>query len=238
MKSIIVVAVIFLCLFLYTKFAGPIPFFVNEIQTTKTNLFQVDGEGRATAVPDSATVSFGVTQNAATVTSAQNQVNTVITTITNKLQQLGIQANDIQTTNYSLNPNYNDNQNITGYSVTQNVTIHVLSIDQVNQAIDTITLNGANLVGQIAFGFSDTLQKKLENQARQEAVAAAKEKAQNLADATGIHLGNIVDVSENNNSVQPPRPLAVVQSTNAVPTNVTSGENTIDIAVTLSYQTY
>ena len=45
---------ILLVFFLYTKFAGPVPFSVNSIQTTKTNLFSVSGEGKATGIPDTA----------------------------------------------------------------------------------------------------------------------------------------------------------------------------------------
>jgi uncharacterized protein YggE len=238
--TITTIVVFFLCLFLYTKFAGPIPFFINSIQTTKTTLFQVSGVGKQTAVPDTATVSLGVTKNAPTVASAQNQVNTTITAVMNKLQQLGIQDTNIKTTNYSVNPNYGDTQTITGYSVTQTVEVKISPIDKTNQVIDAGTGNGANMIGQVSFGFSDSMQKSLEDKARKEAVLDAKIKAQSLAGAAGIHLGNIVAVSEDN--IGQPRPFAgafaLTKQDSTAPTSVTPGENTINLTVTLSYETF
>src|SRR6185312_14515731 len=105
-KVIASILFFFLCLFLYTKFLGPFPFAVNSIQTQKTDLFQVTGEGSATAVPDTAHISFGVTKQAATVTDAQNQTNTAIAAITNALNAQGIDTKNIKTTDYSVNPNY------------------------------------------------------------------------------------------------------------------------------------
>jgi len=57
-----VIIVFFIVLFVYTKLAGPIPFFINSVNTTKTDLFSASGEGKVTAVPDQATIDVGVTQ--------------------------------------------------------------------------------------------------------------------------------------------------------------------------------
>ncbi|MBI2420586.1 MAG: hypothetical protein HYV38_00690 [Candidatus Levybacteria bacterium] len=48
------VVIFFVLLFVYTKFAGPIPFTVNNINTNKTDFFSTTGSGEATAVPDTA----------------------------------------------------------------------------------------------------------------------------------------------------------------------------------------
>lgn len=56
----IIIVFTFLCLFAYTKLLGPIPFSVNSITTTKSNLFTVQGTGEATAVPDTALLYLGV----------------------------------------------------------------------------------------------------------------------------------------------------------------------------------
>ena len=52
------IAFILIGLFLYTKIAGPIPFSVNSITTTKTDVFQVSGTGKVTVVPDTAKVNL------------------------------------------------------------------------------------------------------------------------------------------------------------------------------------
>lgn len=235
---------IFLFLFLYIKLAGPIPFFINSVQTTKTDLFHADGTGKATAVPDTAMVELAVTKTAPTVADAQNQANTIMNNIFSSLRSLGIEDKNIKTTNYSVNPEYNYNngrQNPTGYTVTQNLEVKVKPIDKANKAIDLATANGANVVGGLQFTLDDATVKQLQQKAREEAVANAKEKAQGLAHAAGIHLGRIVDVQENNQTPYPIRFGALAagaKSADNQPTNVTPGENEISVTVSLSYQVY
>src|SRR3989338_3470101 len=230
---------ILLVFFLYTKLAGPIPFSVNSIQTTKTNLFSVSGAGKATGIPDTAQISVGVTKTASTVNTAKDSVNSSANKIIDDLKKLGIPDKDIETTNYSINPNYDyalGKQTINGYTVTQTLEINIAPIDVANKAVDTATADGANLVGGINFTFNDKTKKDLENKARTEAVKMAKEKAGSLAKATGIRLGRIVDVQESGNFE--PRPIMMAQGLElkSEDTQLQPGENSITIDITLSYE--
>lgn len=235
---------IFICLFGFFKLFGPIPFFVQNVTTTKETLFSVDGTGDVTAIPDTAMISIGVTKTSPTVESAKNQVNTIADKITQDIKNLGIKVKDIKTTNYSVNPEYNyqsSRQNITGYTVSTNMEIKLQPIDKANDAIDLATKDGANQVGGVQFVIDDAKQKELEGQARIKAVAAAKEKAKSLAGAAGINLGRIVDVKENaqNHYPYPMMELKSADSAGAgAPTQLNPGENKITSTVTLSYETY
>lgn len=237
---------IFLFFIFYVKIAGPVPFSVNSIQTTKTDFFQVSGTGKETAIPDTAFISFSVTKKALTISDAQNQTNTLMEQITTALKNLGIQDKYIKTTNYSVEPNYdfNNNNQITGYTVTQSVDLTIKPIDLANKAIDALTAQGANVLGSVTFGFDEQTTNDLQNKARRDAVLDAKQKAQALADAAGIRLGKIVNVQE---SFEPfpvrfgggGGPLmAKTADALTVPTNVTPGENSISVTITLSYETY
>lgn len=231
----------FLCLFFYTKFFGTFPLTINSVQTTKTDLFQVTGEGSSTAVPDTATISFGVTKQAATVKDAQDQTNSTVKDIQDALQKQGVDSKNIKTTNYSLNPNYTPSGQINGYSVTQNIDLKIQPLDGVNKAIDTVTTNGANLLGQVSFGFTDEKKQQLEDEARKDAVTKAKAKADSLARASGIHLGNIINVVENTDQPGLIMPLALQakrEDSASIPTQVTPGTATIHSTITLSYQLY
>jgi len=248
------IIVFFIVLFVYTKLAGPIPFFINSVNTTKTDLFSSSGEGKVTAVPDQATVTVGITQQSQTVAEAKNKVNQATDSIIKDLKKLGLVDKDIKTTDYSVNPNYSNQiepmaapmmvggqQNITGYTVTQNLDINVQPIEKANQVIDLATKDGANLVGGVNFTFSDTLSKSLEKQATQTAVDNAKAKAESLAKAAGINLGKIVNVVENSNSPRPLMMAADVASKTldqSAPTNITPGENSVTVDVVLYYETY
>ena len=238
---LLTVLFIFLGFFLYTKFSGPIPFSLNSVQTTKTNLFSVSGTGKSTGIPDTALLNLGVTKTASSVLSAQNQTNTAANKIISDLKNLGVPEKNIKTTNYSVNPNYDftsGKQTINGYTVSQTLEVKVTPIDTANKILDTATLDGANLVNGITFILNDKSQKDLENKARVDAVKEAKDKAESLSKATGIRLGRIVDVQESGNLE--PRPVMMMQSLEAksTDTQLTPGENTINITITLSYETY
>jgi hypothetical protein len=244
-----VIIVFFIVLFAYTKLAGPIPFFINSVNTTKTDLFSSSGEGKISAVPDQATVTAGVTGQSQTVADAKNKVNQAADKIINDLKKLGLSDKDIKTTDYSVNPNYSNEimpmfpstgqQNITGYTVTQNLEVKVQPIDKANQVIDMATKDGANLVGGVNFTFSDQLSKSLEAQATQLAVDDAKTKAQGLAKAAGISLGKIVNVIENQSGQPMPMMAAgIAKSDQSAPTNVTPGQNSLTVDVVLYYETY
>ncbi|MCL6096114.1 MAG: SIMPL domain-containing protein [Patescibacteria group bacterium] len=261
-KPFVIIFLLFAGLFIYTKLAGPIPFYINSVNTTKTDLFSVEGTGTATAVPDSGVVNLGVTQTATTVTDAQNKTNEIANKLVADIKKLGIAEKDIKTTNYSVNPNYGTNprpllpnepqtmmypvpggsqQQIIGYTVTQSLEIDVKPIDKANKVVDTATADGANLVGQVSFSFSDEMKTKLENKAREDAIKEAKQKAQNLANLSGIHLGRLVNVVESNQVRPWPMPMVQSEKTTAdqgtPPTNITPGESTVSITVTLFYET-
>ena len=231
---------IFLGLFIYTKSVGPIPFSVNSITTTKTNLFSITGVGKATGIPDTAQISVGVTKTASTVASAQEQTNTTTNKIIEDLKKLGIEEKNIKTINYSVNPNYDfggGRQNITGYTVTQTLEVNISPIDIANKTIDAATLDGANLLGGVSFTFDDKTRKELEEKAREEAVKTAKEKAENLAKATGIRLGRIVDVQESTGFEPRPIMMQALEAEKTENTQLQPGENSITINITLSYET-
>lgn len=234
------IAILFV-FFLYVKFAGPIPFSVNSIQTTKTNLFSVSGTGKVTGIPDTARLSIGVTKTAATVAAVQEQANSAANKIIQGLRNLGIAEKNIKTTNYSVNPDYDYNretQNITGYTVTQTLQVDITPIDIANKVIDSATADGANLVGSINFIFNEKTKKDLENKARVEAVKIAREKAESLAKATGIRLGRIVDVQESG-SYEPRLYMMAdtLEGKSAPDTELQPGENSITTTITLSYET-
>lgn len=222
------------------------PFSVNSITTTKTNLFSVQGTGEATAVPDTALLNLGVNKEAATVEAAQVEVNKIINKITADMKKLGIEEKNIKTTNYSVNPNYDftaGRQKANGYSVNASIEVRIKPIEKANQAIDIATADGATQVGSAQFVVDDKTQKKLEDQARMDAVKEAKEKAQSLAKAAGISLGRVVDVQETGNGIQPVMYRKELMAAgnaldSATPTELNPGENKISVTVTLSYETY
>lgn len=241
--SIISILFAFICLFIFFKLFGPIPFFVQNVNTTKESLFTVDGVGEATAIPDTAMISFGVTKTASTVESAKNQVNEIANKITQDLKNLGVDVKDIKSTNYSVNPQYDYSggaQRLTGYIVDTNMQVRLQPIDKANQAIDITTKDGATSVGGVQFIVNKAKEKDLINEARKKAIAQAKEKAQSLAGAAGMRLGRIVDIKENSQNYPSPAPIlmSAEKAGGGQPTQLNPGENKITLTITLSYETF
>jgi uncharacterized protein YggE len=236
---------IFLGFIVFTKVFGPIPFSLNSVTTTKQNFFSVNGTGEATAIPDTAQLSLGVSKTGASVAEVQTQVNTIINKITEDLKQLGVAEKDIKTTNYSVNPNYdytNGSQRVNGYVVNADIQVKIKPLDKANQAIDIATKDGATDVGGIQFVLEDAKQKELEEQARKEAIDAAKAKATSLSKISGIKLGKIIDIQVDEAGGAQPRPYAMktagLESAEDSATELSPGENKVTSNVTISYETY
>lgn len=231
----------FILLFLYTKFVGPIPFSLNSIVTTKTDTFSVSGEGKVSVSPDIAIVNVGVTAQGSSVKIVQQELNKKMNAESTAIKNIGIQAKDIQTSNYTINPTYDyrsDTQRVTGYQAHSNLTIKVREIDRANAVVDAATANGANQVGGISFDVDD--KTKSEDDARKLAVAQAKKKAESAARIAGFALGKIINYQESFGGR--PMPMAMFKTAdravaeNTAPTQIESGSQEVTVQVTLTYQ--
>lgn len=238
-----VIIIFFLSLFAFVKLVGPIPFSVSSITTEKSDFFTVTGEGKVTVTPDIAVVSVGVTSQGTSVKLAQKDLNIKMDAISKAVKQLGVDAKDIKTENYSINPRYDYQesvQRIIGYDANSSLTIKVRDMDKANDVIDASTGNGANQVNGISFDVDD--RDTLENEARVLAVADAKKKAELAAKTVGFTLGTIVNYSEGVNNDGPvPRMMSAKSAMEAggdraVPSTIEPGSNEIIIQVSLSYQ--
>ncbi|HSW97545.1 MAG TPA: SIMPL domain-containing protein [Candidatus Saccharimonadales bacterium] len=224
--------------------------------TSKNPPITVTGSGMVSAQPDQSSVSFTVTKTANTLKDAQNQANTFTNKMVSDLQKIGVEKKDIQTSNYNSYPNYQEqssgpnvympinkpqSQTIQDYTVTENVTITIHNTDTANKVIDTVTSDGAENVTGPDLTFSESKQQDLENQARAKAIANAKQKAQTMADAAGIHLGKLTkieDGSQNNYPVIRPMMMNAAGNAKSAPTQINPGQNNISASVTLTYETY
>lgn len=238
---VIGVTALFTLLLIYTKLFGPIPFSVNSVTTQKTTTFDVTGEGKVTVTPDIASVTVGIRSQGSTVKIVQDQINNVINKVSNAIKDLGIDAKDIQTTNYSIYPDYDysgSSQRIKGYSASANLFVKVRDIDKVNAVIDATTANGANEVSGISFEVDD--KEKAENEVRSKAVADAKQKAENASKIAGFRLGKIINYSENFGDFPRPIPLRAqgAAEIESVPTQIEHGSTQVSVTVTLSYEIY
>ena len=236
-----IVILFFLLLFAYTKLVGPIPFSVTSVTTTKSDTFSVTGSGKTTVVPDIAVVNVGVTSQGATAKAAQEELNTKINAVSDAIKKLGVSEKDIQTSNYSVYPNYDfvtgDQRGVSGYQASSNLTVKIRDIEKANGVIDAATGAGANQVSGVSFDVDD--KSKAENEAREKAVAQARKKAEDAARIAGFKLGRIINYSESFGGE--PRPIPLMEKAagapdDAIATQVEPGTNEVIVIVTLSFE--
>ena len=238
---LLIPVIFFALLFVYTKVAGPLPLSVSSVVTQKTDSFTVSAEGKSTQVPDTVHLTLGIQGSAATVKAAQADLNTRLKAVTDGVKQLGVDAKDIQTANYSITPTYDwtsGQQRITGYSASATLSIKIKDADKANDVIDSGTQNGANVVGGISFEVSD--KTEAENEAREKAVAEARKKAEQAARIAGFKLGKIVNYSESFGGSQLPYAPVMMRSDLGAVKEATPqlemGSQDITVTVSISYE--
>lgn len=197
----------------------------------------VSAEGRVDAAPDMALVSLGVTTMGKTAAEALAQNNTQVAALLAALETLGIEARDIQTSGLSLNPVFDapdrngGRQEITGYQVSNMVTVRVRALDQLGTVLDQMVKEGANQLNGLSFALSEP--EPLQDEARARAVAEALRRARLLAAAAGVDLGRIVTISEGG-SYQNPQPMFAREAAMGVP--VAGGEVSVEASVTIVFE--
>jgi uncharacterized protein YggE len=209
----------------------------SQAQTTQRTI-SVSGMGQVTVKPDQATFTIGVQITDPSLTAATQSASDKMTKVLDALKGQGVDAKDIQTSNYSVNPITDQKQGaapqVTGYQVSNIVTVTVKNLDKVGQVLDAGMSAGANYLGGISFGVADPAAS--ESEARTAAVKNATAIAQTLAQASGIKLGRVLTISEINVGPRPPVPFApaAAQASGAGP--VETGSLTISTQVQVEFE--
>jgi uncharacterized protein YggE len=164
-----------------------------------TGGINVSGQGTVTGKPDTLTVNLGVSVLRPTVDQATRDAATLATAITDALKANGVAEDDIQTSNYSIYPEYDysgSQQRLTGYRVNNQVNVKIRNVDSAGAVIDAATAAGgdATVVNNVAFSIEDDAE--LLQMARTAAWQDAEAKARQLAQLAGVTLGSAVSITE------------------------------------------
>lgn len=173
----------------------------------------VSGEGRASAKPDIAKIELGTVIEKKSVAEAQKENTRIMNALNDKLKEFGVDPQDLQTSNYSINPMYdwnNGKQTLRGYQVQQSLRLKIRNLDKVGDIIGAAGALGVNQAGGIEF----TLDKPetVKQQAREEAMKNAQAKAEALAKITGIKLRRVISFNEGGTTPEPIYNMAYAKS--------------------------
>jgi uncharacterized protein YggE len=195
----------------------------------------VTGEATVSVPPDLAEVEAGVTSDAKTAREASETNNATMGKLLQALKAAGIDARDIQTSRLSLQPQNAPNRAgsaaITGYRASNRVTVRLRDVSKVAGTIDMLVGAGANDIGGINFMVSQA--SKLLDDARSQAVADARRKAEIYAKAAGVTLGAPLSISEEGSPG--PMPFRKMMGGMAAATPVAQGEETLSVTVNVSW---
>ncbi len=190
-------------------------------QVANQATISVSGDGEVYKTPDLAVMSFSVVSEAKTVAEAMEDNTKKMNAITDVMKSMGVAENDLQTTNFSINPRYDyvratapvpadgaeiavdeeyyypsGKRTLSGYDVNQTMTIKVRqeNMGKIGQIIQEATASGANQVGSLQFTLDDPDAAQAE--ARELAIAEAKEKAEILARQLKVKLVRIISYND------------------------------------------
>jgi uncharacterized protein len=205
----------------------------------------VTGEATVSVPPDLAEIEGGVISSAKNARDASDANNAAMGKVLLALRGSGIDEKDYQTSRLSLQPQYAPSQPgqagqpsqpvIVGYRASNRVTIRLRDVAKVATVIDTLVGAGANDIGGINFMVSQA--SKLLDEAREQAVADARRKAEIYAKAGGVTLGAPLRISEDGSSGarRSYRAGVVYETAPRSPAPVAQGEETLQVTVSVSW---
>jgi len=202
-------------------------------------MITVTGQGSVEAVPDMATVTLGVVRTAPDAAEALDATSEAIADVIENLTRLDVAARDMQTSGLSLQPIWsrpaNDGsgrRDITGFSARNQLTVRVRVLEDLGDILDAVVQDGANSFDGLRFSLSDPSAAIAD--ARADAVRDAMDKADQLAAAAGVTLGDVLSISENSGA---PRPVAMemaaARMSDSVP--VAAGEVSLSVSVSMRF---
>lgn len=217
-----------------------------------SNTITLTGEGEVFAVPDTATFSVTVQETAKDVKTAQDAATKKGNDIIAYLKGAGVEEKDIQTTDYSVYPQYSygtqvctsgycppGHQTLDGYQVSQTLTVKVKDTKKAGELLSGVGSRGTSQVSGLSFTIDD--EDKLQAEARDKAIQKARDKAEVLAASLGVSIVRVVGFSENGNYPVPyayGRGLAVSAESagKAPPPELPAGQNKITSNVSVTYE--
>jgi uncharacterized protein len=197
----------------------------------------VQGEGRASAAPDKATVVLGVqTRDASAAIAASKNARLMNETIA-ALRKAGVVDNEIQTSGYSLSAepqdapvNAGEKQKAVQFLASNTVTVNLNNTADVGRVLDAAVSAGSNSIQEVTFDLQNPGPQR--DQALTLAILDAQRKAEVAAKAAGVKLGRVLEISEGYGYVAAASRSAAFD----VATPILSGKMEITASVTMTYE--
>lgn len=212
----------------------------------ETATLTVSETGMIPHTPDTAYVTFGLETAGKSLAEAQKRNNVTMGKVLDRLRDLQIEKDRIQTSSFTVSPQYRPPSNrhadvpstspeIIGYVVSNMVTVEIRALDKVGTVIEEVLKAGANNFQGLHWGLRDEQPVRLS--ALKQAAARAREKAVVLSDTLHVKLARILSITEGGQVIRPAAPMArMAMEATAADVPISPGELKIEATVTLVYE--
>lgn len=211
-------------------------------QPVAPTTLSLSADSNVKQAPDLATVSAGVVTLQRTAKGAMEENARRMTAVFAAIRAAGVAERDLQTSGVTVAAQYdyqpNQRPRITGYQVSNTVTIRMRDLNAVGPVLDALVAQGANQINGPTFGL-DNPDAALDK-ARAEAMGKAMRRAELYAKAAGLRVARVVTISESG-GYTPPQPMMMMArmaaASDAAPeTQVAPGEVTLNASVSVVFE--
>ncbi len=239
-------------------------FYSKMIQPSSFRSFLVTSNAKVNSLPDIAQFNFQViTEGNKNLVALQSKNTEITNKVITFLKDQGILSNNIKTQSYNLRPRYQNSNcqisntpsryldskinfikqtcpppSIVGYTVTQTIAVKIHNFNKIGNIMSGLSKNGANKISSLSFSINDL--SKVQTEARNQAIAKAKIKAESIAQASGFKLGRLITIREGSPYPIYNSSLLTARSAGATPSNpspiIQPGSQEINVSVTLQYE--
>jgi uncharacterized protein YggE len=201
----------------------------------------ISATGESTRVPDVAIISAGVVTRAPTAGAAIQENSVRMDRVLAALKRAGVADRDVQTSSISLNPEYRYQENrppeLVAYSASNQVSIRFRDIRSSGKILDALVGEGANQLN----GPTLTIDKPESalDEARVDAIANGRARADLYARALGKRVVRVVSVSEGGGNYYPPPPMPMAERSMAAQvadTKIVAGEQKLQVTVSMVFE--
>ena len=172
-------------------------------ETEPLRTIVVIGEAQIAATPDKAVITLGARHVAKSAADALGETSKTVAAILSRMEKMGVERANMQTSSLTLNPvwrqgkRYDDDGSVLnpiGFEASNSVTVTLLDLARLGEALDQVARDGANSFSSFRFGLIDP--EPIQDRARAAAVADARRKAELYALAAGLKLGEVLLITE------------------------------------------
>jgi len=165
----------------------------------------VSGEGKIKVVPDNVAISFGIENTGKDAAEVKRLNDETVDKVVKFIKKFGILSTDFQTTNVSLNRNYDYDKKKYNYRASQNITLTLKDISKYDALMMGLVDSGINNINDVEFKSSRI--EEFKTAARKEAVKDAKKKAEDYASVLGQKIGKALLITDNQTNYYPSQPM-------------------------------